>query len=151
MGPDTIYSVTYYYLDNTDPSAVVFEAIGKSIPEMFMAAANAMTRVMVENIDDLSQAHCQKVFIKEESLESLLFQLLQEFLYLKSAEQLLLRLEDVTVCRENDFYTLTGKACGDVMDQDKHQLKKNVQAVVMHLLKITETSQGWKAAVVLRV
>lgn len=79
----------------------------------------------------------------------LLFQFLQELLFFKDAEQLLLRVSEIRIENQNAFHKLTAEAYGERINPDKHELLVDVKAVTLHRFTVGQTPRGWEATVIL--
>jgi len=80
-----------------------------------------------------------------------LFQLLQELIFFKDAEKLLLRVKEIRIRRLEDRFTLEAKARGEELDPSRHDLVVDVKAVTLHRFQVEQTAQGWKATVILDI
>ncbi len=81
----------YRYLDDLATADIAFEATGEDVEQVFVAAAEATMNVMVEELQSI-EARVERIIEKEDAeLDMLLFDMLQEIVYYKDAEQLLLR------------------------------------------------------------
>ena len=148
----------YRYLDDVATADIAFEAYGESKEEMFIAAADALMNVMVEDLGTIRERLWREVAAQAETLEMLLFQFLQEFIYYKDAEQLLLRVARLRFKEQKGLPTgqagawaLTGRAYGETLDPKKHPLNVDVKAVTMHQFSVSENQGQWKARVVLDI
>lgn len=141
----------YHYLDDVATADVAFEAYGQSGEEMFVAAADALMNVMVEDLGTIADKERRDISVQAETLEMLLLQFLQEFVYYKDAEQLLLRAAQARLREQRDVWTLTAQACGETLDPRRHPLNVDVKAVTLHQLRVTEVQGQWKARVVLDI
>ena len=81
----------------------------------------------------------------------LLFELLQEVIYYKDAEQLLLRIKDMTITRLAGAYMLRAVGTGERLDPLRHEQRADVKAVTLHHFKVEKTGGRWKALVILDV
>jgi SHS2 domain-containing protein len=81
----------YRYLEEIATADVAFEARGATLEEMFLAAADATLNTMVEEIGTVAPRERRAFSLAADALDLLLFELLQELVYLKDAERLLLR------------------------------------------------------------
>lgn len=81
----------------------------------------------------------------------LLFEMLQEIIYYKDAEQLLLRVADVQISGGGDRRVLTATAVGQPLNTEKHELAVSVNAVTLHRFQVERTGLGWDALVILDV
>ena len=81
----------------------------------------------------------------------LLFNFLQELVYYKDAEQLLLRVGQVAIAARSGSVFLTAMAHGERLDPDRHQLRVDVKAVTLHRFSLQQTMHGWEAVVILDI
>jgi SHS2 domain-containing protein len=140
----------YEYLEDIATADVCFVAWGESREAMFISAAEAAMNVMVEDLDAIEPKEQHHLEVNAESLEMLLFEFLQQLIYLKDAEQLLLRVQEVVI-RENEVFSLAARACGEKLDMHKHHLNADVKAVTLHRFRVEEAKRGWEATVVLDI
>ena len=141
----------YRYLDDVATSDAAFEAWGRTLAEMFVAAAEATMNVMVGDLSTIDTQKHRSLSVESESLDLLLFDLLQELVYYKDAEQLLLRVPEVSIRQQNERFILNADAYGEVLDPQKHELIVDVKAVTLHRFAIEKTDQGWQATVILDI
>jgi SHS2 domain-containing protein len=141
----------YRYLDDVATADIAFVAEGRDLSETFISACEATMRVMVENIEVIEPRERRLLVIHHEHLDMLLFNLLQELLFYKDAEQLMLRVNQVTVEKKDGIYELRAQAAGETIDPERHILRVDVKAVTLHQFRLTRTDQGWEAMVILDV
>jgi len=171
----------YRYIDNIAIADVAFEAWDSTPEGLFASAADATLNAMVENLDSIREETKKSVSFTAESLEMLLFQLLQEILFFKDSEQLLLRVSECTLSKgstrsikiraaeENDIsetgalpterapanqmplFELTALLKGEKIDPSRHRLIVDVKAVTLYRFSVKRTSEGWRASIVLDV
>ncbi len=139
----------YRYLEEIATSDVAFEAWGETMEELFVAAAEATMNVMVEDLNTIADRERRPVHIDDVEIDMLLFQLLQELIFFKDAELLLLRIPKVQIQHLKGTYTLTAETYGEKLNPDKHELLVDVKAVTLHRFNVEQTSQGWEAVVIL--
>ncbi len=89
--------------------------------------------------------------LEAEALDLLLFQFLQELIFYKDAEQLLLRVPQVLIEERAGGYKLRAEAKGERLDPTKHQLRVDVKAVTLHRFSLERTTEGWQAFVILDI
>jgi len=144
----------YRYLDDLTVADVAFEARGSSLEELFTAAWEATLQVMIENPNSLGKVESRNIALVEPSLDLLLHNFLQELIYYKDAEGLLLRIED---CRiqwvegRSKFARLDARARGQMIDPKVHRLGTDVKAVTFYRFDLARENRGWRATVVLDV
>lgn len=141
----------YAYDDDIAVSDVAFHAWGETLEATFRDAADATTHAMVEDLNTIAPLEQRSFELHDEALDMLLLQLLQELVYYKDAERLLLRMQEVTINQDEQGFTLRGTACGEPIDVSKHELGADVKAVTLHRLQVVQTAEGWEATVILDV
>ena len=141
----------YRYLGEIATADVAFEAWGATLEKTFLAAADATLNTMVEEIGTVAPLERRVFSVAADSLDLLLFELLQELVYHKDAERLLLRVRDVRIEEAGSGYRLRAEAIGETIDSGRHALLADVKAVTLHRLAVERTPDGWRAVVVLDV
>jgi SHS2 domain-containing protein len=144
--------MSYRYLEDLATADIAFEAIGENLEELFAAAADATVNVMIENLQSIEPRTSKTLHLRNKDLEMLLFELLQELIYYKDAEQLLLRISQLDIAKETDHFTLRALARGEKLDPERHEQRTDVKAVTLHQFSIRQSPNGtWKALVILDV
>lgn len=139
----------YRYLEEIAISDVAFEARGDTLEEMFVAASDATMNAMVEDLATIADRERRSIHVEESATDMLLFEFLQELIFFKDAEQLLLRVANLRIVPPNDTYRLTADLYGEKINPDRHELLADVKAVTLHRFQVGKTSQGWEATVIL--
>jgi SHS2 domain-containing protein len=143
--------VPYRYLADAFTADVGFLASGSTLDECFAAAAEATLEVMLANPASLEPREQRMVHVESERVDLALLNFLEELVYYKDAECLLLRAADVRVTQQKDTWTVTAALEGEVLDPTRHELSADVKAVTMHRLNVQRTDTGWEATVVLDI
>ncbi|MCC7263695.1 MAG: archease [Candidatus Latescibacteria bacterium] len=138
----------FEFIEDIAIADVAFRAWGGSAEEVFAVSAAATLRVMVQDLAAIVPRVERAVRLEGADLELLLFDFLQEFLYYKDAEGLLLLPSRVAI---SPGFRLEASLWGEVLDPQRHELLVDVKAVTMHLFSLTNNTQGWKAQVVLDI
>lgn len=141
----------YRYLDDIATADVAFEAWGDTREDLFVAAGDATMNAMLEDLGTLAPQQRRSIELESDALDLLLFQLLQELIYYKDAECLLLRVRDVVIDQRGDTFRLAAQAFGEEIDREKHELIVDVKAVTLHHFRVEQSPRGWEAAVILDV
>jgi SHS2 domain-containing protein len=141
----------YRYLDHIAIADVAFEARAKDLESLFKAASDAMMNLMVDPIDSIQKKIIREIRLADAEIDMLLFQFLQELIYLKDAENLLLRASNIRIAEDGNQYSLTAELYGETIDPDCHELNADVKAVTLHRFRVRKTMHGWTATVVLDV
>jgi SHS2 domain-containing protein len=143
--------MTYAYLEEIAIADVAFRATGKTEEEVFAAAADATVNVMVEDLDTIRDRNRIQLRLENDALDLLLFDFLNEFVYLKDAKGLLMRVGTIRIGRRDSRYTLEGELYGEELDPLRHPLAGDVKAVTLHRFELRRTDDGWEAIVVLDI
>jgi protein archease len=141
----------YRYLEEIATADIAFEATGRDLPELFSDAADATTNVMIENIEAIQPRQTRQIELSNDKLDMLLFDLLQELIFLKDAERLLLRIREVQIDNRDEMYLLKATAEGETLDVERHHQRADVKAVTLHDFAVERTDGGWKARVLLDI
>jgi SHS2 domain-containing protein len=141
----------YEYLEDFGTADIAFEATGRDLAELFRDAADATTNVMIDNIEAIQPRKTRRVEFSNEKLDMLLFDLLQELIFLKDAERLLLRIREVLIHEKDERFFLKATAEGELLDAERHYQRADVKAVTLHDFSVERTEGGWKARVLLDI
>ncbi|MFH0809353.1 MAG: archease [Pseudomonadota bacterium] len=143
----------YHFLDDVAIADAAYEVHAESLPALFREAGEALMKVQVENLGDIRRARMVKIVLADERLDMLLYQFLQELVYYKDAQRLLLLVEAVEIEKGADeVWRLTAEAAGEEIDSEKHILAADVKAVTMHRFDVSHGPDGtWRATVVVDV
>jgi SHS2 domain-containing protein len=141
----------YEYIDEIATADVAFKAWGDTLEEMFISAAEATMNVMVGDLDTIEKKERRTLEVDSDAIDMLLFELLQEIIFFKDADRLLLRISEVRIEEQGNNFTLSAEAYGEELDQEKHDLIVDVKAVTLHRYKVEQTAGGWEAVVILDI
>ena len=141
----------FEFRDEIATADVAFQAWGQTVEEMFISAAEATMNVMVADLEKIERSESREIEISSDAIDMLLFNLLQEIIYFKDAEQLLLRIENVEIVHEDGLYFVKATGRGERIDPDRHELIVDVKAVTLHMFKIEQTLRGWETFVILDI
>ena len=137
----------FKYFDHT--ADVMFEAYGKTIEEAFCNAGIAMFNVLT----DIAKVKAVKSFnieVKADKHEKLLYDFLDELLFYMDTEHMLFsEFKEMKITKENDVYTLSCVACGDLASNyDTHG---DIKAPTYNEMLIKETSEGFVLRIVVDI
>ena len=76
---------------------------------------------------------------------------LQELVYYKDSELLLLRASQIEFEEKDGKYQLSAVVQGETLDRDRHQQGVDVKAVTLHRFQLEKTNDGWTAMVILDI
>src|SRR4030095_12321991 len=105
--------------------------------------------VMIENLDTIKPREMRRIELKNDAIDMLLFDFLQELIYFKDAERLLLRVREMRIEAREGTYSLSATTVGEPLDARRHQQRADVKAVTLHDFRVEKTEGGWKGRVIL--
>jgi SHS2 domain-containing protein len=142
----------FKYLDGMTMADIAFEADGDSVEEVFSAAVDATEGIMIQEISAIRASEEHSIELVNAELDLLLFDFLNELIFLKDARGLLLRVKTISIESGAGVFNLKAVVVGERMDASRHALGVDVKAVTLHGLSVKKTDEGvWKATVVLDV
>src|SRR4029453_16424966 len=141
----------YKYLEDVGTADIAFEAKGRDLPELFTPAADATMNVMIENLDTIEPRETRRIELKNDEIDMLLFDFLQELIYFKNADRLLLRVDEIRIDERDGAYSLKAITAGEQLDAGRHQQRADVKAVTLHDFRVEKTAGGWKAVAILDI
>jgi SHS2 domain-containing protein len=141
----------YEFLPDIAIADVAFRTLGKTLEELFVAAGEATMNVMVDDLSAIARREEVQVDLSEQALDMLLFDFLNELIFLKDARQLLLLAKTIKISAAASGFTLHALLFGEQLDPAKHPLNADVKAVTLHRFEVKETPEGWEATVVLDI
>ena len=141
----------YLFLEDLATADVAFQAKGADLQELFVSAGEATINTMVDRLDSILPR--KRIFIQliESELDLLLFSYLQELIYYKDAEGLLLLPRSVEILEEDGSYSLESVVEGEEINASRHEQRADVKAVTLHRFELKRTTEGWQALVILDV
>jgi SHS2 domain-containing protein len=141
----------YRYLEDIGTADIAFEATGHDLAELFRDAADATMNVMIDNLDAIEPRETRHIELSSDQIDMLLFDFLQELIYFKDAERLLLRVRDARIEERDGNYLLTAETAGEPLDAARHHQRADVKAVTLHGFSVRKENDGWKARVLLDI
>ncbi len=133
----------YEFLEHTADEK--FRAYGISLKEMFENSAEALLKIMTEDV--VKEKNKVKISAQGKDLESLLYGFLEEILILIDSKNFLIAKVDLKVDEKN--FKIEGFVKGDKVDN--YDLKTHVKSVTYSEMFVKNTSKGWECQVVVDV
>ncbi len=137
----------FRFLEHTADSR--FEAYGKDLGELFANAALALQEIQVETATVAARER-RTVTLENDGVEMLLFDFLQELIFIKDAELLLFSAFDVAITR-NSSYRLDAACSGETIDPKKHTLRVDAKAITLHQFEVKQENGQWVARVIVDI
>ena len=141
----------YQFLEDIATADVAFKATGKTQEELFLSCADALVNVMVDDLASVQRKESKVITVEADTEEMLLFRFLQEFIFYKDANELLLRAEKVTITTEEKIFKLKAQVWGEKIEPQRHPMNVDVKAVTFHLFQLRKINNLWQAQVVLDI
>lgn len=141
----------YHYLEEIGTADIAFEATGRDLPELFKDAADATMNVMIDNLEAIEPRETRHIELSNHQIDMLLFDFLQELIFFKDAERLLLRVRNIRIDEKDKKYFLETEAAGETLDAARHQQRADVKAVTLHDFSVEKENGGWRARVILDI
>jgi SHS2 domain-containing protein len=141
----------YHYLEDIGTADIAFEATGRDLAELFRDAADATMNVMIDNLESIEPRETRHIELSSDEIDMLLFDFLQELIYFKDAERLLLRVHEARIEEREGNYLLKAETAGEPLDAARHHQRADVKAVTLHGFSVGKENDGWKARVLLDI
>jgi len=142
----------FRFLDDITTADVAFEATAADLAGLLQAAADATLAAMVADPASVRTDVTRNISVEGDDVGLLLYRFLEELVFFKDAENLLLHVRETRVHESDDgILTVDAKARGERIDHKRHELPVDVKAVTFFELSVEETQDGWRAVVVLDV
>ena len=129
------------------PSDVGFEVYGDTLEELFANAAIAMYSLMTD-VDEIEEEEEREIEINSEDLYSLMFDWLDELIFLFDSESLVMRSFDIAIDESN--FRIQGTCKGGKFNPSTHVSGIIIKAVTYNMMQI-KSNDVWKARVILDV
>lgn len=143
--------MSFEIIDEFTSADIAFKASGKDIEELFKSSACALLSIMLENPGLVSKSVKKRISLKNIELDMLLYEFLQELIFYKDSELLLLVPETITISKRADDYFLECYLAGEKIMREKHCFNVDAKAITMHKLKIEKQGDSWAATVIVDV
>lgn len=126
---------------------VGLRARGATIEETVAEACRGLFSLLVANLDDVRLVDREIVEVAGDEPPLLLFDSLNELLYVFSTQRRLFR--DFRVERTMGGIRVTAE--GEPMDESRHRMEHEVKAITYHGLRCEPSDNGWLAEVILDI
>ncbi len=141
----------HWTLPGLTQADVAFRAEGASLEEVFRSAWEATLEVMLPDPGSLRALVRRRIELAGPAADMLLFDFLQQLLFFKDSEGLLLNLVSLSIEESSGGFRLRAEAAGEAADPARHELGTDVKAVTLHHFALERAGGRWQATVVLDV
>lgn len=136
--------VKYKFIDHT--ADVMFEAYGSDLNELFENSGLALQELQVD-LKNVETKLKKEIQLGNKSVEMLLFDFLQELIFLKDIEQLIFSKIKVNVKKDK----LNAVCSGEKIDIKKHECKVDAKAITLHKFEVKKVKNKWIARVLVDI
>lgn len=136
---------------------VAFDASGTTPEELIFSACEALLRIMIDEPSELASRETREIELRSGEQEpaaaaaELLHATLEKIVFLKDAEELLLKPRKIELGRTGSETVLHGVFAGEKIDRERHPLGTDVKGVTHHQFAVWRENGTWNATVVLDV
>lgn len=130
---------------------IAFEATGETLSELFQSAAEALAETLIYNPDQIQPKILRNMSIKNQDLEFLLHDFLEELIFLKDTESLILRVVELSISDSEEGFLMNARLQGEPIDPVRHEQRADVKAVTFHQYRLENEGTGWRCYIILDV
>jgi SHS2 domain-containing protein len=136
------------FLDHT--ADVLFVAKAGTVEDLFKECAIALEETMVD-IKEVKPKKKIKILGEGKKIDDVLFNFLDDLIFFKDYKQMVFSKFEISIEEKEGTINLTCFASGEPIDFTRHDPKVDVKAVTMHLFKVEQVKDAWKAQVLLDI
>src|SRR3989338_2941321 len=145
--------MVYRFREDMATADVAVEVQAKTLNQLFTDAGMAVAEQSA-NPKTLKPKIKKEIKLKETNLEKLLFNFIEELIFIKDSECRVFNKFKVVVKQGKKECALSAVVYGDTINQKTKELHTDVKAITLHLFevkKMKKPQQGWKAFFVLDI
>jgi len=140
---------TFQFIDAVT-SDLSFEARGATLADVFAAAAEALLAATVEHPERVELREQRRLEMTDRHSDLLLMRFLNELIFLRDAEGLMLHARDVSFVSDGELH-LHAELSGEPLDRERHIPASEPKAATPHGLRVEAVAGGWSARCTLDV
>lgn len=144
-------TVPHRIVEGVATSDLALEVTGATLPELLGSAAAAVAAVQVADPGSIRPTETRRFRVEGADVEWLLHNLLEEVVFLKDTDRVLLTRFEVSVHPAPRGWEAEVVGHGERIDRARHAPVVDVKAVTWHRFTAEEAPGGWRAFVVLDV
>lgn len=132
--------MSYSYPDEGPTADLLIDATAPTLGEAFAQIAYGMFNIItpLEGIEEKEEFTLEA---EGTDLQNLLFNIMDEFLYINDVEFLVPKKINMVVDQKN--LRVVAKCVGERFSQETHETGIAVKAVTYHMMEIKKTQEGW--------
>ncbi len=125
----------FKFLEHT--ADIFIEATGSSLEEAFIQAAYGVFETMTD-LRTIASVEKREIHIQGEDLKALLFEWINQFLYLFDVEGLVFSKFEVEINEIENEYILAAQCWGEPFDREKHPPRTEIKAPTYNQMEIVQ-------------
>jgi len=138
--------MAYKFQEDIATADISVKATGKDLTELFQSMADAFVKICAEP-ESVKPEIKKEVRLEHTDIEKLMFNFLEELVFMKDAEPMVFNEIEVKVTKGNIFQ-LHAELIGDSIKPGKQILNMDVKAVTLHRFFVKKTKHGWETEVI---
>ncbi len=140
----------YVVLEDVAVADCALEIEGRDLDDLFETVARAVAELMVDPAT-IATSLTRDLALSAPSLDLLLFDWVDELIFLKDSEQIVLTEVAVDVPAATPPCRLAARATGGRIDRERTLLRADAKAPTLHRLSVEPDGTGWRARVVIDI
>ncbi len=137
----------YKFFEHTADLGI--EGHGKNLNELFENCALAIFECTA-NLKKIANKEKREIKLKNKKIDNLLYDFLSEIIYLRDADSIIFKECKVEI-KEGKEYVLNTELVGEHIDQDKHELLKDIKAITLHRFEVKKVKGEWVAKIIVDI
>ena len=126
----------YEIIDNITSADIAVRVKAPSLELLFNYSAEALMSELVEDISSIQNKATREGTIEGEDISLIYFEFLNEFLFFKDSESLLLVPCLIRISAAGNIFSCSYTLCGEKINKNFHKFKTDIKAVTLHGLRI---------------
>ena len=141
----------YELIENITAADIAIRVRANSLNELFIKGGIALMSEMLDDVSSIKKIHTRSGILEGTDISILYFEFLNELLFFRDAESLLLVPAEVKISETEGIYSCSYILTGETIYRERHKFKVEVKAVTLHNLKVYESNGMFIAETVLDV
>lgn len=137
------------FLEDEAIADIAFKVKEKSLELLFETAAITLFRLQT-NIDKIEDVKFFEFNLNNKEIDRLLYQFLNEIIYLKDAEFFFPSKVTFQIKKDN-LWNISGKFFGETFDETRHTIGNDLKAITMHNFYLKEENNNWEAYILVDI
>lgn len=128
--------MNYELIDDITSADIAIRVKAANLSLLFKYGAEALISETVENLSSIKKSVSREGILQGDDLSLLYYDFLNEFLFIRDSENILLTPSIIEVSLSEKIYTCQYLLTGEKIDPARHKFKTGIKAVTLHRLRI---------------